>query len=76
MSTTFLAVACRSADKQQGQEKPAHHLKEDFTMYEYEITHIRCGMRAIIFGYDFYDACRRAKTDPKVWKIDSCEYVD
>lgn len=45
-------------------------------MYEYGITHIHCGMRTIIFGYDFYDACRRSKKDPKLWSIDLMEYVD
>lgn len=45
-------------------------------MYEYRVIHIHCGKTTIIFGYDFYDACRRAKLDPKLWEIDYQEYVD
>ena len=45
-------------------------------MYEFGITHRHCGMTTIIFGYNFADACRRAKKDPKLWEIDYQEYVD
>ena len=45
-------------------------------MREYGLIHIHCGMRKIIFGYDYYDACRRSNTDPKLWEVDYSEYAD
>lgn len=45
-------------------------------MYEYGLIHIYCGMRTIIFGYNFTDACRRSGIDPNLWEIDYSEYVD
>lgn len=45
-------------------------------MYEFHIVHIHCGMRTIIFGYDFYDACKRSHKDPDLWEIILQEYVD
>lgn len=45
-------------------------------MYEFGIRHIHYGIRTIIFGRDYNDACRRAKKDPTLWEIDYQEYVD
>lgn len=45
-------------------------------MYEFGIHHKHCGMTTIIFGYNYTDACRRAKKDPTLWVVDYQEYVD
>ena len=45
-------------------------------MYEFGICHIHCGATTVIFGYDFYDACRRAKKDPDLWDVTYMEYAD
>jgi hypothetical protein len=45
-------------------------------MYEFGITHKQSNVTAIIYGYSFSDACRRAKKDPELWEIDYQEYVD
>jgi hypothetical protein len=45
-------------------------------MYEYGLTHSYCDMRTIVFGYDFYDACKRHNLNPAEWEIDYSEYVD
>lgn len=45
-------------------------------MYEYGISHKHCGMRTVIFGYNFADACKRAKIDNTLWHIDYCDYID
>ena len=45
-------------------------------MREYGIRHIHCGEFTIIFGYDYYDACRRSKKDPSLWEVEYSEYVD
>lgn len=45
-------------------------------MYEFYVIHKHCGMTTILYGYDFYDACRRANKDPKVWEVEFVEYVD
>lgn len=45
-------------------------------MYEFGIRHKHCGMTTIIFGYNYADACRRAKKDPTLWEVDYQEYVD
>lgn len=45
-------------------------------MFDFWIEHIHCGETTHIFGYDFRDACRRWKIDPKLWNILSTEYVD
>ena len=45
-------------------------------MYEFGIRHKHCDLTTVIFGYNYTDACRRAKTDPTLWEIDYQEYVD
>ena len=50
--------------------------KEVTAMYEFGVHHRYCGMTTIIFGYDFYDAGRRAKLEVNLWEIDYQEYVD
>lgn len=45
-------------------------------MYEYHISHFITKEREIIYGYDFEDACRRAKLNPDVYNIDDMIYVD
>jgi hypothetical protein len=45
-------------------------------MYEYGIIHIDTNRRTIIYGYNFYDACEKARIKPQDWEIDYCEYVD
>ena len=45
-------------------------------MYEFHIHHNYCGMTTVIFGYDEYDAFRRAKKDPTVWAVDFVDYID
>lgn len=45
-------------------------------MYEFGIRHKHCGLTTVIFGYNYADACRRAKTDPALWEINYQEYVD
>ena len=45
-------------------------------MTTYYIQHIHCGMTQMIHGYDFYDACRRAKLDPNLWEVTDYEYED
>jgi hypothetical protein len=45
-------------------------------MYEFGIRYKHCGMTTVIFGYNYNDACRRAKKDPELWEVDYQEYVD
>ena len=45
-------------------------------MYEFRIVHIHCGMTHAIYGYDFYDACRRWNIDPKPWEVEEVIYCD
>lgn len=45
-------------------------------MYEFDIKHKHCEMTKIIFGYNFEDACRRAKIDANIWIIIDQEYID
>ena len=45
-------------------------------MYEFGIHHKHCGMTTVVYGYDVYDAFRRAEKDPTVWEVDYMEYVD
>ena len=50
--------------------------REVTNMYEFGIHHKHCGMTTIIFGYNYADACRRAKKDPTMWEVEYQEYVD
>ena len=45
-------------------------------MYEFGVHHENNGMVLIIFGYNYADACRRAKIAPACWVVDYQEYVD
>lgn len=45
-------------------------------MYEYGIYNIHTDEEEIIFGYNFADACRRAKLNTDEWEILYREYVD
>jgi hypothetical protein len=45
-------------------------------MWEITIQHKYCGMQEVIFGYDFYDACKRANLKPEVWAVIRRVYAD
>ena len=45
-------------------------------MTEYGIYNIHTDEEEIIFGYNFTDACRRAKLNPNDWEVIYREYVD
>lgn len=45
-------------------------------MWEFTIVHKDNSMQEIIFGYDFYDACKRANIDAKMWTVNRRIYVD
>ena len=45
-------------------------------MYEYEISFLCSGETAIIYGYNFVDACARTGLDPNEVEVLNQEYVD
>ena len=45
-------------------------------MWEFTVIHKHCGMETMIFGYDFYDACKRANLDATLWRIHRRVYAD
>ena len=45
-------------------------------MYEFGIYNITTCENEVVFGYNFADACRRAKLNPQEWKVEYMEYID
>lgn len=45
-------------------------------MYEFTIYNKNINERDIIFGYDFANACKRAKLNPEDCELEGVEYVD
>jgi hypothetical protein len=45
-------------------------------MYEYHIINRATEETNIIFGYDYNDACKRNRIDPKDWFVQIAEYID
>lgn len=45
-------------------------------MYEYEVLNTKTNEQAIIFGYNWADACRRADYKVDEWKCIFNTYID
>lgn len=45
-------------------------------MYEFCVIHKHFGTTTIIYGYNFYNACKRTNKNPEDWKVEYVEYVD
>jgi hypothetical protein len=45
-------------------------------MYEFTIMNIHDNTERIAYGYNFADACERAKLNPVDWVMLDYEYVD
>ena len=45
-------------------------------MWEFEIQDVTTGEITLIFGYNFYDACRRSKLNPMDWDVLLQTYID
>jgi hypothetical protein len=45
-------------------------------MYEIDIENRQTGETVTVFGYDFYDACKRSGLDPKDYLFVGSWYVD
>ena len=45
-------------------------------MWEFIIIHKYSDIQEIVFGYDFYDACKRANLDSEKWKVLRSDYID
>lgn len=45
-------------------------------MWEFEIVNKKTKETLIIFGYNFYDACKRSKLNSEEWKVTLSTYID
>ena len=45
-------------------------------MMTYEVRNMKTDEEKTLFGYNYTDACKRAKVEPEEWKVVYCEYAD